>query len=92
MNKKSLLEKIQIVLDKYNNGEDNSYSLVMKHTIEHMDELYIIETIDSLIDIDDGKCPRVLTLKELIGICILDNNPDLFESKELEPPMMGMSY
>lgn len=76
---KTLLQKIDIVLEKYNNGKDNSYSVVMKHIIEHKDELHVVETIDALIANDDKNSHRVLTIKELIGICVLNNNPNLFE-------------
>lgn len=83
---KSLLEKIQIVLDKYNNGKDNGYSKDFKKYTKAKWE----QTVEQDCIFDEGN--NSYSIQELIGICILDNNPDLFESKELEPPMMGMSF
>lgn len=83
---KTLLEKIDIVLKKYNNGEDNNYSLTMKKLL--IEQGYSASHDEEWIP-DFSINP---TIQELIGICIMINNPDLFETKELEPPMMGMSY
>lgn len=82
----TLLEKIDIVLKKYNNGEDNSYSSNMKELLLKYN-YSANQTEEWIIDFDIYP-----SISELIGICILDNNPDLFETKELEPPIMGMSY
>lgn len=70
---KTLLEKIQIVLNKYNNGKDNKYSLNMKELLLKYN-YSANNTEEWIIDFDIYP-----SISELIGICILENNPDLFE-------------
>lgn len=81
----TLLEKIDIVLKKYNNGEDNEYSLSFKKAIEKSKidtyDIYVINTEEDYLVITTsyGKIIWTWSIKELIGICILDNNPELFK-------------
>lgn len=78
----TLLEKIDIVLKKYNNGKDNEYSSEFKITLKDCDvgiipsDQNLEETILYSTDPNIYFC---YSIRELIGICILDNNPDLFK-------------
>jgi len=73
----TLLDKIDIVLKKYNNGKDNSYSDDMKNMFD-MSRTHLNIHIGKTC-IVDVKTKESFSLQELIGICILDNNPDLFK-------------
>ncbi len=70
---KTLLEKIDIVLKKYNNGEDNNLSIYMKAVIQQKYYKYLD---NSMVVNERGV---YYNIEELIGTCILNNNPDLFE-------------
>ncbi len=72
----TLLEKIDIVLKKYNNGEDNEYSNTMKSIIDSVQYAYL----DQFVVIDD--IGQSWCIDELIGYCVRNNNPDLFETKD----------
>lgn len=73
----TLLEKIDIVLKKYNNGEDNEYSENMKTAINIGEKSgHFIFSENTISNMNDYS---IFTLPELIGICILDNNPELFK-------------
>ena len=70
----TLKDKIQIVLDKYNGGNGNYYSKNMIQMIKGNPELDMNENCisEDLIE---------FSIWELIGICITQNNPDLFNSE-----------
>jgi hypothetical protein len=71
----TLKDKIQVVLDKYNGGISNKYSEDMLRLIESSktyNEIVVTEFyVEHII---------MYSINELIGVCIMANNPNLFKS------------
>lgn len=79
-----LIDKIRVVLDKYNGGRSNKYAEGF---------------IDRISGVDLGKHEETITqfkgycLDTLIGICIRQNNPNLFGLiKKGQPVMYNNEY
>ncbi len=73
----TLKEKIQVVLDKYNGGKSIKYADDMLRLIESSKQYNEILVTEFYVE-------YIITysINELIGICIAQNNPDLFKHKD----------
>lgn len=74
----TLLQKIDRVLEQFNDGKDNSYSLGMKDLIETAKYDPDEYTIEERCVYENGSYEDGFHISVLIGECILENNPNMF--------------
>lgn len=70
----TLLQKIDRVLEQFNGGKDNWYSKNMKIRINHPQYGHDDEKIYYASDSNYN----LFNIEHLIGHCILENNPNMF--------------